>query len=208
MKKQKFYPLWLCLILIVVFIMQNIIPAFTDLFILDKAKILYSYEFWRFATSIFLHGSIVHLLYNLFALALFGIILEKFIGSKNFLLVFFLSGIFANVVAVNFYNSSLGVSGAIYGILGGLVLIKPNMMVWAFGFPMPMFVAGILWVAGSVLGIFIPSNTGHIAHLSGIIIGFILGFVFIMGRRNKKFKEKKVIIPETYIKNWENEYMR
>jgi len=89
----------------------------------------YYYEIWRFVSAIFLHDGIIHLIYNLFALALFGFILEKLIGSKRFLIVFFASGIIANLIAVNFYNSSLGVSGAIYGILGCLVILKPLMMI-------------------------------------------------------------------------------
>jgi len=127
----------------------------------------------------------VHLLYNLFALALFGSILEKFAGGKKFLLIFFLSGIFANVIAVNFYPSSLGASGAIYGILGALAIIKPLMIVWAFGLPMPMFIASILWTIGAVLGIFMPGNVGHIAHLSGIFIGVLFGIILRVARKRK-----------------------
>jgi len=200
--KFRFYALKLCLICILVFILQLMITGFTDLFILNQKSY---FQYWRFLTAIFLHGSLVHLLYNMFALALFGSILEYFIKSKNFLIVFFFSGILANIMSINFYSSSLGASGAIYGILGCLVIIKPLMMVWAFGFPMPMFIAGILWVFGSVLGIFMPSNVGHIAHLSGILIGFIIGFLL---RKKKKNKKLKIQIPNYYLKNWEDRYIR
>jgi membrane associated rhomboid family serine protease len=206
MAKQKFYSLWLCLVCIVVFILQLIIPGFEDALILNN-KAIYNYEIWRFLTAIFLHGGIAHLLYNLLALALFGIILEKFVGSRNFLIVFFGSGIFANIISVNFYESSLGASGAIYGILGCLTLIQPGMMVWAFGLPMPMFIAAILWTAGSVLGIFMPGNTGHIAHLSGILIGLIFG-IFIRMKMPRKIKKQKIEIPEAYLREWENRYVR
>ena len=205
MPRFKFYALWLCLILIAVFILQQI-PGFTELFILNK-KTINNFQIWRLVSSIFLHGSLPHLLYNLFALALFGSILEKFIGGKKFLWIFFLSGILANIVAVNFYSSSLGASGAIYGLLGCLTIIKPLMMVWAFGFPMPMFIAGILWVGGSVLGLFMPSNIGHIAHLSGIIVGFIFG-LFLIFKKGRIEKVRKIEIPETYMNEWENRYVR
>ncbi len=181
--KFRFYALKFCLLMIIVFILQQI-SGFTELFVLN-GKALYSHEYWRFLTAIFLHGSLVHLLYNLFALALFGSILEKFAGGKKFLLVFFLSGIFANIVAVNFYDSSLGASGAIYGILGALTILRPLMIVWAFGLPMPMFIAAILWTIGAVLGIFMPSNIGHIAHLSGIIIGVLAGIILRVVRKGK-----------------------
>lgn len=180
-RKFKFYALKLCLLMLIIFIIQLIVSGFSELFVLNN-KVLYNYEYWRFLTSIFLHGSTIHLFYNLFALALFGSILEKTIGGKKFLLVFFFSGIFVNIIAINFYSSSLGASGAIYGILGALTILRPLMIVWTFNLPMPMFVAAILWTAGALLGIFIPSNVGHIAHLSGIFIGFLFG-LFLRKRR-------------------------
>lgn len=203
MPKFKFYALWLCLICIGVFILQIAIAGFTELFILNEKS---SAELWRFISAIFLHSSIVHLLYNLFALALFGSILEKFIGGKKFLFIFFLSGVFANIVAVNFYPSSLGASGAVYGILGCLAFLKPKMMVWAFGLPMPMFLAAALWTLGAVFGIFMPSNIGHIAHLSGIVVGFLIGVFFRARTKNLKHNNK-IQIPESYMRDWEKRYM-
>ncbi len=204
MARFKFYALWLCLICIGVFILQTLIRGFTDMFILD-IRTINNFEFWRLFTSIFLHGGVAHLFYNLFALALFGSILERLIGSRKFLIVFLFSGIFANLVSVNFYSSSLGASGAIYGILGCLALLRPGMMVWAFGFPMPMFMAAILWTAGSVLGIFIPSNIGYIAHLSGIIAGFLFGFFLKV--RKKEIKNNTIEISEEGIERWEKRYL-
>lgn len=207
MSRFKFYALWLCLICIGIFVIQIIFSGFTDFFILNNSAL--AGEIWRFVSAIFLHGSPAHLIYNLFALALFGSILEKLIGGKKFLLVFFLSGIFANIIAINFYPYSFGASGAIYGILGCLTVLKPGMFVWAFGLPMPMFIAAILWAAGSVLGIFMPSNIGHIAHLSGIIIGFIFGLFLRAGkRRSNSVCNYKIKIPEAYMRNWEKRYLK
>jgi len=183
MAKFRFYALWLSALCILFFIIQQIFPGFTDLMLLDSA---FPFQIWRYLTSIFVHANIIHLIYNLFALALFGSILEKLIGSRKFLLVFFLSGLLANVMAINFYPLSLGASGAIYGIFGALVILQPGMDVWAFGFPMPMFIAGIIWVAGGFIGLFIPSDTGHIAHLSGIAIGFLFGILFRLAKRRGK----------------------
>lgn len=177
--KTKLYPLWLSLIIILIFILQIIIPGFTEAFVLNQ-KSLTNYQIYRFLTAIFLHGSITHLLFNLFALIFFGLILEKSLGSRNFLIIFLSSGIIANLIAVNYYSSSLGASGAIYGIIGALTIIKPFMMIWAFGMLMPMFIASILWVTADILrtlGAFGPTNIGTIAHLSGIAIGLILGIL-------------------------------
>jgi len=137
--------------MILIFIFQIFISGFTDFFVLNGDAWT---QPWRFLTAVFLHGGIAHLLYNLFALALFGSILEKLVGGKRFIRVFFISGILANLISVNFYNSSLGASGAIFGIIGALVIVRPWMFVWAFGLPLPMIVAGTIWAVGDVIGIF------------------------------------------------------
>lgn len=202
----KFYALWLCAVMIVVFVLQLLISGFTDLFVLNQQSY---FQVWRFVTAVFLHGSLSHLVFNLFALALFGSILENYIGGKKFLLVFFVTGILANLVSVNFYNSSLGASGAIFGIIGALVIVSPFMIVWAFGMPMPMLVAGILWAAGNVLGIFMPTNVGNIAHLSGMAFGFVFGAYY---RRFVKIQQKRrpsiYSINESSMRRWEDSYFR
>jgi len=206
--KFRFYALKLTLICVIIFILQLVFPGFTDFFILNERSF---FEIWRFLTSIFLHGGFGHLIYNGFALALFGSMLEKFIGGKRFLLVFFACGIVANIISINFYNSSLGASGAIYGIFGTLVLIRPFMLVWAFGLPMPMLVAGILWAGGDLIGLFIPSNVGHIAHLSGMLLGLILGAVFRkyylnVNRRGQEGRDMHM--DEISMRRWEEDYLK
>jgi uncharacterized protein len=207
MAKIKFYFLWLSLICIGAFILQVLIQGVTELFLLNN-KAVYKYEVWRFVTAIFMHGGVVHLLYNLVALLFFGIVLENLIGSKRFLIIFLFSGIIANIVSVNFYPASLGASGAIMGIIGALTIIRPMMMVWAFGLILPMFIAAILWVIGDTLGIFMPSGVGNIAHLSGIAVGFLTGFLMRKLVRENKKKSEKIKIPEDYMKSWEDRYMR
>lgn len=206
MAKNKFYTIWIAIILIAIFVLQIIIEGFSDLFVLNQFAFS---QYWRFLTSIFLHGDITHLLFNLFALLFFGLSLEGYIGSRRLLLIFFSSGIIANLISVNFYTSSLGASGAIYGIIGALIIIRPLMMVWAFGLIMPLFVASIIYVTADILrtlGAFGPTNIGSIAHLSGIAIGIILGLLF--KRRRIKIIRSNLNIPKNVIKNWEDVYMR
>ena len=205
----KFYALKLCGIIFLIFLAQVFISGFTDMFLLNKDAFG---EYYRFVTSIFLHSGIPHLAYNLFALALFGSILEKLIGGKKFLIVFFVTGILANLVSVNFYSSSLGASGAIFGVIGALIFVRPLMVVWAFGMPMPIFIAGILWGAGDLLGavgFFMGNpidNTGNIAHLSGMFFGFIFG-IFYRERKIRRNKEK-FGIDERTVRQWEDSYLR
>ena len=54
------------------------------------------------------------------------------------------------------------------------------MFVWAFGFPMPLFVAGIIWITGDLMGFFYAtgSNVANLAHLSGMFFGILFGFIY------------------------------
>jgi membrane associated rhomboid family serine protease len=208
MEKNKFFTLWLAGICIIVFILQNFINGFTEFFVLDKNAIN-NLEVWRFVSAIFLHASLSHILFNLFALVVFGLILERLIGSWNFLVVFFFSGIIANLVSVNFYSSSLGASGAIMGIIGCLTVLNPLMMVWVFGLLMPLFIAAIIWIIGDVLGVFMPSEVGNIAHLSGVGVGLLIGLLLrYLGVKNR-IKENKIMrFDEGVVRSWEDRYMR
>lgn len=210
MEKIKFYTLWLALACILVFIIQIFFSGFTDIFLLNSNSFQ---QPWRFITAIFLHGSFIHLLYNLFALIFFGLILEKLIGSKRLISLFLLSGVFANIISFWFYPSSLGASGAIMAIIGVVAVLRPMMAVWSFGMIMPMFILALLWVLGSFLGIFGfgDQGTGHIAHLSGIFIGLMYG-LFLRARKvrqklSTEFVARKVVLPEDYVRAWENHYV-
>ena len=177
------------------------------MFILDQRSY---YEIWRFVTAIFLHANVAHILYNGFALALFGSMLESMIGGRRFLIVFFATGIFANLVSVNFYSSALGASAAIYGVIGALVFIRPFMFVWAFGFPMPMIAAAAVWVTGDLIGLYVPSDVANIAHLSGIFLGLIIGAFYrpYYNRMHPKKKDEKIILDERAVRQWEDYYLK
>lgn len=209
MKKLKFYAIKLSLLMILIFTIQFFLQEFTKIFVLND---LSWQQPWRFLSAIFLHGGVAHLLLNIFALLLFGSILEGLISGKRFLLVFFTTGILANLIAINFYDSSLGASGAIFGVLGALIILKPLMVVWVGGIPLPMFLAGIVWIGIDLLGAYgflagnPIDNTGNIAHLSGILFGLLFGLLY----RKLLIKKKKfnVSLDEKEIRNWERTWMK
>ena len=192
------------------FVLQLSLSGFTNALVLNQRAFG---EPWRFVTAIFLHGDFGHLLYNMFALLFFGGVLERLVGGKRFLLVYFVTGIGANLFSVFFYPSSLGASGAIFGVIGALVLIRPSLTVFAFGMPMPMFLAGILWGVGDVIGAVgyftgnPINNTGNLAHLSGMALGLLFGAVY---RSWSQRREKKVVyrFDEDSMQQWEDTWMR
>ncbi len=203
--KYNWYALKLVLICVVVFVLQIIFIDLTDIFALVSADIII--RPWIIITHIFLHGGIDHLLYNMIALGLFGSILEKIIGGKRFLTLFFVSGIIAAIGSSIFYPATIGASGAIMGVLGTLSILRPRMLVFIGGIPMPMIVAAGFWAILDLIGMFAPSNVANAAHLFGLFFGIGVGIYL-----RKKFKEKRPklvdeLTGEEFVR-WENKWMK
>lgn len=149
---------------------------------------------WTFITSMFMHGGIFHLLMNMVSLLFIGGLVERLLGKKRYLYFYLLCGIAAGlfyIVAELFFPSGLvavGASGALFGLVGFLVLITPNLPVYVFFIPIPikMKYAGpglliLLWlisIAGDV-------PIGNTAHLGGLVAGLFYG-VYV----RKKYKRK------------------
>lgn len=202
---MRYYSLYLVGICVIVFALQNIFPAITENFSLVSARALS--EPWMFLTSIFLHADLMHLLYNMFALALFGTILEKIIGGKRFLAIFFAAGLSASIAAFFFYNASLGASGAIFGILGAVAILRPRMVVWLY-VPMPMIVAIFVWAAIDLTGFFYPSGVANAAHLAGLGAGLVFGFALRKKFGERVAKRKQYEIGKEEFRKWEDEWVR
>ncbi len=199
----KWVALKLVGIISIIFVLQIIVPQITDHFKLIASNILT--QPWILITAILLHGSLSHLLLNMFGLALFGSILEKIVGWKKFLIIFFVSGIIANIGSAFLYPSSLGASGAIFGVIGALAVARPTMVVWVLGVPAPMVIAALIWAIQDIVGLFVPSNIANLAHLIGLGVGIILG----ISHYEKKIKNKSPkIIASSEIDRWEKTYMR
>ncbi len=205
MKHNIRAALWLCFIIFIIFLLQVFIESFTDYFILDTRLVLL--KFYTLVTAIFLHSGLPHLMYNLFGLALFGSILEHVIGSKRFLILFFVAGLVASLISTPFYTRVLGASGAIFGVLGMLGILRPKMTVWVYSMPMPMILALFVWGAGDVLGIFAPTGTANIAHLAGLGVGIIAGLFYRKQFKLPKKKKEGIYIDEEKVKEWEKKFL-
>ncbi len=135
---------------------------------------------WMLVTSIFFHTDLNHLVFNMFALYFFGSHLERMIGGRVYASLFLLSGIVGNLgymaTASSLRIPALGASGAIYGVIGSLAILAPLMIVLIYGLvPIPMIAAAFLWALMDFLGLFIPSGIAHGAHLSGMLVGAVVG---------------------------------
>ena len=134
----------------------------------------------QFVTHQFLHSGIVHLAFNMITLSMIGPLVERQIGSRSFLKLYIMGGIFAgffNLLFVNAYsNSLLGASGAICAIFATFALTNPNMKVCLIGIPVaikPKTILIIYAVVTIVLAIISSSNIAHVAHLGGLLFGYL-----------------------------------
>lgn len=177
---------------ILMFILQLFIDGFTESFMLVQYGALT--RPWIMVTSMFLHGSPNHLLFNMYALWMFGPLIETKIGTKRFLGVYFLAGILAAFISNFVYPAALGASGAIMAILGLVIMLLPNLKVlFLFFIPMTMRTAGFIFALIDIFGIFYPNGTANVAHLVGLGIGLLFGY-YLIGKKktfHKKFTAKK-----------------
>ncbi len=175
-----------------------------------EALLLISDEVWKrpwiLATSMFLHGGVNHILYNMYGLMIFGPLLEQKIGSKRFLFLYLFSGIVAAMLSTLFYDRALGASGALMGVIGALVILMPDLRLLLFFFiPMPLWMAGIVWALIDAWGVLMPSGVANIAHLVGMGTGVLYGlYVRKQGKTFQRKFSKKEHLDELDIE----EYMK
>ena len=152
-----------------------------------------NFRIWQIVTYLFMHGNFWHLFVNMWGLLMFGSALERAIGSRKYLIFFFVTGLGALLIhfGIQFMQQemlggpnlgipTLGASGAIYGIQIGYAMIYPDVK-WTLLFPpvtmkakwfVLIFIAIELYtgVTGTLDGI------AHFAHLGGALFGFLLIF--------------------------------
>ncbi len=149
------------------------IPAY---YFIKSNQLIRAGQVWRLLTPMFLHGSLLHIGFNMYALLIFGVGLERRFGHGRFLLLYILGAFTGNVASFLFTNAdSLGASTAIFGLLGaeGIFLIQ-NRRLLAGQFRSAIgniiFIAAInlfLGISGTLAGI---DNWGHIGGLLGGLI--------------------------------------
>jgi membrane associated rhomboid family serine protease len=135
------------------------------------------FEPWRMLTSVFTHGSILHLLLNMYTLFIFGSVLERMLGRWRYLALFLISGLGGSVGVVLLADpltAVVGASGAIFGLMGAFFIINRHLggnsvqllVLVAINLAYGFFVPGIAWQA----------------HVGGLIAGGIAALIFVRTR--------------------------
>jgi membrane associated rhomboid family serine protease len=143
--------------------------------------VTHHYYLWQLVTYIFLHdtGNWTHILFNMLGLWMFGSDLEQVWGSREFTKYFFICGVGAGILTValspNSPVSTIGASGAIYGILLAYALLFPNRIIYWIIFPIKAWVLAAIFFGIAFLSSISVNGGGvaHIAHLGGGLFGFL-----------------------------------
>jgi membrane associated rhomboid family serine protease len=131
----------------------------------------------------FVHGGFGHLLFNMLALYMFGVPLERHLGSAEYLLFYFVTGIGAGLatLAVNWYSGMalipvVGASGAIFGLLLAFASYFPDTRIlFMFFLPLRAPVAVLVFAGIELVSLFSGTRSGvaHLTHLAGLLFGWL-----------------------------------
>jgi membrane associated rhomboid family serine protease len=172
-----------------VFLLQSAVPGLVPLFALwplaaSQMHAGVAFAPWQLLTYAFLHGSLIHLAFNMFALYMFGGAIERVFGSRRYLtfyLVCVLSAAIAQLIVAGVSGNvypTVGASGGVFGLLLAYGMYFPNNRVMLLFPPIPM-PARVFVVVYALIELFLgvtgtQEGVAHFAHLGGMVGGFIM----------------------------------
>lgn len=146
--------------------------------------------YWQFITYMFVHQNFRHVLFNMLALLIFGLNLEKAIGSREFILFYMVCGVLSGFFSFLVYRFTgqdkvflLGASGAVYSVLFAYAVFFPRSIIFIWGIiPVPAPVLVLLYALIELASQFFgsDSNVAHMTHLFGFLAAWLY-FVLRMG---------------------------
>lgn len=146
---------------------------------------IFNGHIYQLLTSMFIHGDLTHLIFNMYGLFIFGSNLEKRWGKGNFITFYIVVGVFANICSAAFFFFTgvparlIGASGAIYGVLLAFGAYNPNVILVLFFF-IPMKVKWVIPVfAFMELAFEITGSLSGIAHITHLM-GFVGAFLYLL----------------------------
>ncbi len=153
-------------------------------FALQAYDVTHRFYLWQLVTYLFLHGGWFHIIFNMFALWMFGADLETLWGGKKFLTYYFVTGVGAGILDVilntlfrpEMPSATIGCSGAVYGLLMAYGMLFPERLIYLYMI-IPIKAKWFVAIMGAIE--FVSSFGGpgsgisHFAHLGGMLFGFL-----------------------------------
>jgi rhomboid protease GluP len=127
---------------------------------------------WRLITAIFLHGSLLHIGFNMWVMMDLAPTIEELYGSARFLFVFIVTGVSGYVLSSTTGHFSVGASGSLLGLVGLLLALSSGRQSLAMRMLRSQLLYWLVYIA--VLGILMPGIDNY-AHIGGFVAGFVLG---------------------------------
>jgi membrane associated rhomboid family serine protease len=192
-RKPFRYEFWNTALILVgvnlaVFLLTTFDPTMNRYLSLNPLFVIKGGMYWQIFTYQFVHGNFGHLLSNMIGLVFFGVAVERRTGSKEFLLLYLLSGTLCGVfsfllyvVTGAWYVFLMGASGAVFAILLAYAVLYPDSIIYIWGIipvPAPLLVIGYAGI--EVVNMLTGANQG-IAH-STHLIGFAVAWVYFLVR--------------------------
>ena len=131
---------------------------------------------WRFVTAVFLHGSVMHIVFNMWVLMDIGPQIEELYGSARYLFIYVVTGIGGYVVSSTVGKFSVGGSGALLGLIGVLLAITTGRRSAGMQMLRSQIIRWLIYIA--VWGFLFP-GIDNFAHAGGLAAGFLLGKVMV-----------------------------
>lgn len=153
--------------------------------------VIQGHQYYRLFTSMFLHFGFEHLANNMVSLLIFGITLEREIGKVKYIIIYLVSGLGANLLSMGYdimrgqQSISAGASGAIFGLIGAVlyVAIRNKGRIGTISGRSAIFVIVFTFYYGLT-----TAGVDNMAHLGGLIVGFILA-VLLYWKRRKRYTD-------------------
>lgn len=179
-----------------IFFLQQTQPALVRAFVFYPPYVLV--RPWTVVTYMFLHGGIMHLLFNMLALFFFGPRVEDRLGSGRFATLYFLSGISGALLSLAFSSAPIiGASGGIFGVMLAFAYYWPHTPIYIWGvLPVPAAVLVVITTALALFGGFTGAQGGiaHFAHLGGFAGAFL--YLKWLDRASGSFRRRAVAAPK------------
>ena len=152
-------------------------------------------EWWRLVSPVFIHFSVIHLVFNCLWIYVLGQQIEKIDGKTLFITLIIFSGICGNYAQFISTGPSLfgGLSGCVYGMFGYTMITEFQKRNIIYGLPPAIYIFMIAWlVLGfiGVLSLFGLGNIANFAHLGGLIAGIVMAMVVTMFEKSTYKNEK------------------
>jgi rhomboid family protein len=173
---------------VAMFLLTTFVPSIVPILGLVPAYVIREFRVWQLASYMFLHGGLLHILFNMLALWMFGAELERMWGSREFLKFYFVTGVGAGALTVLFsllpfgfaqqlqYVTIIGASGAIYALLLAYALSFPDRPIYMyFVFPIPAKIFVLIMGAIAFYSSIVETGGGvaNATHLGGLVIGYL-----------------------------------